>query len=318
MKPNFYHPIPDVEQLSRFDWFSNNTIETFIDCQRMAWWQYMKVLDSGESPSMSAGSVIHAAVETWHKTKDLQLATHHLESVNDKHRASLEVEANRLSEGNLKRIFTAYTARYANDMVSYLEQEFNFAIWLGGDCDSSGPFCSCGPQDPQRCFYLIGRFDGIVIYQNYLWPHEVKTTASVGDSYLEGLSLSRQPISYVYAVKQLVENMKVEGLKLPPVKGCLYDVIGISPTKTEMTRFPVMVSDAVLAEWEAELRETVAEFRIKFGKTSGKLPTKNRRQCTRYGKCAFIPLCRASAGFRIEDPLPDLAQTYKRRVFKNA
>lgn len=302
------HQKPDLSKLTRLDYFSNNSIETYIDCNRKGWFQYYFNLDSGTTASMSAGTVIHAAIEHFHKTRDQNAAARVLARTYEAEGAAIKSGPTRLTLPNLTQVFDAYVARYAQDQIEHLAQEFDFYVWFPGTCLSTDAGkCDCDQQDPHRCFWFIGRCDGIVRFSGDIYVHEIKTTGTINADYLKSLDLARQSCSYVFPIQYILTG----NADPHRVRGVLYDILGIAVTKREMTRFPVLKNEKDHNEWLGELREAVARFRME--KDSLLLPMRNTKQCTRYGKCAFIPLCESMAGWTKDNGLSPLARNFPQR-----
>lgn len=289
------HDLPNLSTLPRDSWFDNSTIETFQDCPRLAWYSYAKGMEQKSAP-MAAGTVWHAALAELHQTGNFQAANLVLARSYEAHKGILQTAANRLSFGNLNQALSDYDKKFGKDpSIVYHEQEFKFAISMGG---------GVGSVFPMEAFWFVGRFDGIVTFMGDLLLLENKTTSQVNLGYLKGLEMSRQASGYVYAIKKI---LAANGYSGPPLKGVLFNVVKLG-SSIEFSRFVAFRHEAQLQEWETETKELVQQIRASwFG---AEKPIKNTRQCNRYGQCQFIPLCQAWTHKGKENP-PSLISNYQ-------
>jgi hypothetical protein len=196
------------------------------------------------------------------------------------------------------------------DLV-HLVSEIPFAVWISGTCGSQGPFCTCSSTSPFRCFWLVGRFDGVVQFMGELYVLENKTTRSMSASYLRGLEISRQPSTYTFAVRQILKQNGFDALKL---RGVLFNVVAFGEAITKFHRFPVLRSEKYLTEYEDETRRIVADIRGAFSNSTVK-PLKRTTECTTYGVCPFISLCDAWQG-NPREKVPQIISNYPLRTWR--
>lgn len=284
------HDTPDLKNLSREQWFDNSTIEAFLDCNRLAWYNYFHHFES-KSAAMSAGTVWHAGLANLHQTKNLSQANVVMARAYEQHKAILQMGASRHAFGVLNTALVEYDKRYTNmPGIEMHEQELHFAVWIEASEWTLG-------------FWLVGRLDGLLTYNNDFLILENKTTSQIGGSYLAGLDMSRQASTYSYAVNKLLSQNSYPG---PRVRGVLFNVVKLG-TKIEFLRHTVLRHEKALLEFEQETIRIVAAIRQSWA--SPEKPIKNTRSCNRYGECQFTDLCKAWTG-QDKAKIPDLTRNF--------
>jgi hypothetical protein len=303
IKQFLQHPLPDLKAISRDLWFDNSLIETFLDCPRLSWYNYFHGFES-KSPAMSAGTVWHAAIAELHATRDLSKANLALAREYEKHKTILQSGPSRLSFGNVNDAFQQYHSRFGLDAgIEHHVQEFKFAVWYGS-CDEGN--CLCDPNERYRCFWFVGRFDGICTYnKSDLLVFETKTGGQLSPSTITGFDVSRQATGYCAATEKITRKNGYTGGR---VKGALFNVARLT-SKVEFARHVAIRRPDQILEWEIETREIVADIRRSWGRADMK-PIKNRRACTRYGTCQFLDLCASWEG-KDKTHVPGIMSNYK-------
>ena len=297
------HSQPDLAKIPRDSWFDNSTIETHLDCNRLAWYNYFHHFES-KSAAMSAGTVWHAGLEELHRTNDISKANLFMAREYEKHKEILQAGASRHAFGVINEALHEYDKRFSNiPGIDYHIQEFKFAVWMSQNSFCAESDCVCAPEDPGKCFWLVGRIDGIVAYNNDLLLFETKTTSQLGGSYLTGLEMSRQATTYVYAISKILEKNSWPD---KPVKGVLFNIAKLG-AKLEFLRHTVLRHKKQLEEFESETFRVVSDIRTAWH--SHEKPVKNTRSCNRYGECQFTDLCRVWSGREKLDP-PDLLRNF--------
>lgn len=299
MDPKYFnHFRPDLSKLDPLDWFDNSILDSFLDCNRYAWYERIHSLDIG-TPNMAAGTVLHAGMEIKAATGSQQKADLALAKAWQDHRSMLEGQESRFEFQNLHRVFQMYQEKYANDPILYSVQEWPFALKLE---DAN--------QEP---FWLVGKSDGFGGYLNDEWVVERKSAKSIRADYLTGLAISRQASTYTYAARRIIAE---NGGDPKRIRGALYDIIAFSDTKVDFLRNTVLRNDNELDEWLSETRDLVANLRKSFRGIDkmGKLPNKNRNQCTIYGACPFLPICAAYENQRDKTIIPGVMKNFRKRT----
>lgn len=309
LAPFLQHHRPDLKTIHRQMWFDNSTIETHLDCNRLAWYNYNWGFES-KSAAMAAGTVWHSGLEELHKTGNVLAANVTLAREYEKHKLILQAGANRHQFGTINDALHEYDRKYTGMTgIQYHEQEFKFGIWIQGSTlephHKNCPEGQCQmPNQPDSCFWLVGRFDGIITYNNDLLLLENKTTSQMGGTYLTGLDMSRQATTYVYAMKKILAANNYQG---PPVKGVLFNVVKLG-SEIGFLRHTVLRHEKQLQEFEVETIEAVAGIRASWNATIK--PIKNTRSCNRYGECQFVDLCKAWSG-RAKEDKPDMMNNFQ-------
>jgi len=176
----------------------------FRNCRKAAHWRYvLELVPIERDRHLAFGSLMHDALEVWHRTRDLAVALEPIE------RACV----NRAQEEDQRRVWhlaiammRGYAARYAAEdfEVVALEKEFE------------GEIVNPDTAAPSRSFTLAGKVDGIVRIGDEHFLLEHKTAAGVDASYLERLWTDFQITVYAYYVEQAL------GIR---IAGILYNIL---------------------------------------------------------------------------------------------
>lgn len=295
-------PKPRTESLHKLDWFDNSSVDSWQKCNRLGF--YGKVMMLGRSSAaMSAGKLIHVYIENFHIHGPDVAQREFAKSYQDQQQGSSDFlgKSAKYQFPNLARVVTDYAAQPKDDF-HYVATEIPFAIWFGGDCGSAGPFCECAQDSPTRCFWFVGRMDGLVRdRRGEFFLLENKTSGSLTETTLRGYDISRQAQSYTFSIRKLLAD---SGIDPSGLRGVLFNVISFGSATTKFARHPVFVPEHTRKEWESELRRTVAAIRS-AALERDLLPIRNTNQCTSYGICGFYDLCKSFAGRTLQQP-PDI------------
>jgi hypothetical protein len=209
----------------------------FRNCRKAA--QYRYVLDlvpMERDRNLAFGSLVHEALETWHRTRNLAATLDHVD------RAC----ANRAADEEQRRtwhlataMLTGYAARYPAEDFEVVALEKTF----------EGEITNPATGAASRSFVLAGKVDGIVRIGEENWLLEHKTASVLDGSYLDRLWGDFQVVLYSYYVEQAL------GIR---IAGVLYNVL----VKARLQQG----AGETEAEFEARHAELVAKS--KSGKSS--------------------------------------------------
>jgi hypothetical protein len=325
-----------------------SALSKFKNCRKAYDWRYNRELvPLKRAEALYFGSVIHDALELWHRDRDLNAVEYML---NQTYSARQGDEKMKADWHKATAIMRAYAACYPAEAfkVVALEQVFETEI--------RQPETRCA----SRTFILRGKVDGIIDQDGRLYLLEHKTAGRINSGYLERLWHDMQIILYSYGIERAL------GIKLD---GVLYNIIakidgntkqGLGWTeeeykirhaaaaaknksgKSELKRKMPETDDAYqarLAEWhskpEAFIRQELLISNDKIDELEAeiweltqaillarrtKMWYKNSSQCFYHNRpCAYWALCSAGGNFetilenlyRIEPPHGELVEDKK-------
>jgi hypothetical protein len=130
-----------------------------------------------------------------------------------------------------------------------------------------------------------GKIDLVYRREGYLYGMDHKTTSVMGPQYFQEFELASQVHCYTWAIKQLIGELP---------RGYTINGLGIrKPTKTgkslEFIRHTVPIFPALVAEWETDTMQLVAEF--VEGCRTNQLPKATKWCVAKYGSCEFRQVC---------------------------
>lgn len=176
----------------------------FRSCRKACEWRYVQhLVPLEENPALRFGSVIHRALEVWHRERDLVLA---LAEIDRSYPNRAQDESERAEWHNAIAMMRGYASRYPSEVFEVVHLEKCF----------EGPIVNPATGACSRRFSFGGRIDGIVRLDGRYFVLEHKTTTRAVESYVESLWLNPQPAAYaIYAQRAL-------GV---PVAGVLWNVL---------------------------------------------------------------------------------------------
>ena len=176
----------------------------FRNCRKAA--QYRYVLDLvpiERDRNLAFGSLVHEALEIWHRTRDLAATLDHVD------RAC----ANRAGDEEQRRTWHLATAMLRGYAARYPTEDFEVVAL---EKTFEGEITNPATGAASRSFVLAGKVDGIVRVgdEHYLLEH--KTAAVLDSSYLERLWTDFQVTLYSFYIEQTL------GIR---IAGVLYNVL---------------------------------------------------------------------------------------------
>ena len=184
-----------------------SALNTFRNCPRKYQLRYIECLRRPERPeALAFGSVIHDALERWHK---LQGETNRLLKVLDR---IDEQFPDRDHDPAIRRIwhlaramFEGYAARYPSESFEIIEVEKEF----------TAPIINPDTGRASQTFVIAGKADGIVRLDGDLYLLEHKTASNITSDYLDRLWTDTQIALYSHYLRQLGY----------PIVGVIYNVL---------------------------------------------------------------------------------------------
>lgn len=177
----------------------------FRNCRKACEYRYELGLTPREKdPSLSFGSLIHDALQTWHGTRDLTAV---LELIDRACATRTSDEGVRRDWHLARAMMTGYAARYPTEDFTVVALEKTF----------EGPIVNPATGATSRSFVLAGKVDGIVQIGDDHYILEHKTAATIDADYLERLWTDFQIAIYSHYVEQSL------GI---PITGVIYNVLG--------------------------------------------------------------------------------------------
>jgi hypothetical protein len=302
----------------------------FRNCRKAAQWRYvLDLVPLERDRNLAFGSLVHEALEIWHRTRDLALTLDHV----DRACASRAQDEEQRKTWHLATaMLKGYAARYATEdfEVVALEKQFD------------GEIVNPATGAASRSFVLAGKVDGIVRVGNEHFLLEHKTASVLDASYLERLWTDFQITLYAYYVEQAL-GIRINGILYNVlVKARLQQSIGETEAEFEARRAELVAKSksgkssaqrrmpesdadfqARLAEKYAEPamfhRETLYLSRDQFETLRAELWEltqafldarrrgvfyQNTSFCFQYGRpCPYFPLCRSGGSENVIENL---------------
>ena len=211
----------------------------FRNCRKAFEWRYIDELVSLKTDrNLNLGSTVHAALELWHRDRDLAAVLGAID----------RAYPQRVREPEQKRdwhlasaLMKGYAARYPSEEFEVVALEKTF----------DGPIVNPATGAESRTFTLSGKVDGIVKIgtDHYLLEH--KTVSQVSGDYLERLWTDFQIILYSYYVEKALGR---------PLVGVIYNVLVKARLKQREGE----------TEAEYEARRAALAAKSKTGRSSAK------------------------------------------------
>ena len=189
---------------------------TFRNCRRAAYWRYVRNLVPLEhAEALNFGKLVHSLLEVWHAP-----AVDGLDDLGTRVMTTLDtlIPARRrgsreLAEWHLARaMMHGYINRYSrsdaieNWRTTAIEHQFE------------GPIINPATNAQSRTFYLGGRVDGIVTFEDPMigdrdsaWILEHKTAATINADYISKLWTDFQTALYALYIERTL-NIKIAGV----------------------------------------------------------------------------------------------------------
>jgi len=292
-----------ISFLDTVEWYDNSRIETIQACKRKAY--YSQIGPTGTPLAKRVGdgahfgTCMHAAHESYYTGW-----------------SSLTETARRLN--GVRAFQNAYSELFPNGPQRPIHTLVNgLDIW---DC-----YCDAclvedrlyRPVDPEiglvvrvaprshepvfKPFWYVGRADGVwerVAHHDY-FVGELKTSSGGVERRIKSLTFHRQPVGYVFQVRELVKEGKFpEVNNYLDIKGSFCTVMGIQAQKRDLDREYFVLSEEDTEDWRAETIENVQEWRTRrkavgeMGRNWKHIYYKETEECTKYGLCPYWDLCK--------------------------
>jgi hypothetical protein len=176
----------------------------FRNCRTACDFRYNQELEPIErDPNLAFGSLVHQALELWHRTRNLDLALDRID----------RAYPNRSQDPDQRADWHRATAMMQGYATCYPEEDFEV---IDLEKTFEGRIYNPATGAASRTFKLAGKVDGIVKLRGEYHILEHKTVSLLDDSYLDRLWTDFQVTLYAHYVE------KTLGI---PIKGIIYNIL---------------------------------------------------------------------------------------------
>jgi hypothetical protein len=249
--------------------YSFSLLNMYATCPKMYEWRVVKglVLVEGSSVPLVFGTAIHAALDEWYKSKDVEKA----EGVFEREWEGMEGKdrSGKRTLATGKGLLRAYDHRYRDADVELMESEWAFELDLGGG------------------FYYCGKVDKVVKWLGALAVVDHKTTTGMSDMFMQKVWPNMQFGGYVIAARE-----KYAGVNI-----IVLDALAVSKVAKKVEkRADEDLGRAVaqLEEWEVEwVRKEIMSAVVDVSRAEDEGHFRcNMAQCIQYNAlCPYRRLC---------------------------
>ena len=260
----------------------NSGYSNIEECHRKADYYLMerRELDQNKD-ALVFGTNIHTALEARYRISTDMLSDVEQSTVfatlSDSFMTNPVSEANYRNLDYAHRLMKKYLSEYPRESFDIMmvegkpQLEVTFALPLGliGDIQ----------------VIITGKIDLIYRRGESYGIMDHKTSSVLGPTYYESLDMSTQPMTYLWAAKQIYG----------PPADIVFNVVGTrAPRKDgsinfEFTRHQIAYNPEKIEEWRQEVLTNIAVYHSLYqqGKT-----TRNTNQCIgKYGRCPYLDVC---------------------------
>lgn len=216
------------------------------------------------------GRVVHQGLAAYYKfEKDVDKAAKIVET-----EANAEVDKMKLFPGEeveylekislSQNLITHYDEAFRNEELEMIHPEVAFKVQLGNSKHE-----------------MMGRADGVAIWQKSIWNIEHKTAGNFGKFSFTKFALDPQISTYIYGVGQ---KLKIN------IKGAIVNILVKSMASRGAYRDYIIRTATHMEKW---LSDTIAHVdEIEQTSITHNFPM-NTNACTQYGLCSYHKLCTA-------------------------
>lgn len=246
----------------------DNTVLGWHDrCARLYEYSALRGLVApGTSAALQFGSLIHAGLEAWYRTRDPNKALAAIRDFEDFEEIPDEFRTR---------------GRALVTIAEYIDWWGENELWWGKDVlFTETPFTI---RDATG-FRYGGRIDLIVMYHGKPWVVDHKTTSRGGSSWWNQFEISPQMAGYVWAGAQLHGE---------PIAGVIINRLLIhknkKPASEQFQRKAFYFEEYKLEEWK---QAKIEQYHlIKQQQDAGHFPMRTRACVEKYGTCQFHQIC---------------------------
>ncbi len=250
---------------------NNSRIAAWLSCRMKYYWMAVrKIVPKRTAMPLYIGRIVHQGLAAYYKfEKHLGKAQSVVAT-----EAEREVDAMKLFPGEeqeyldkislSQNLITHYDEAFRNEELEMIHPEVAFRVRLG---DSKHE--------------MMGRADGVAIWQKSLWNVEHKTAGNYGKFSFTKFALDPQVSTYIYGVSQ---KLKIK------IKGAIVNILVKSMASRGAYRDYIPRTATHMAKW---LKDTIAHVNeIEYATKHNEFPM-NTNACTQYGLCQYHKLCSA-------------------------
>lgn len=287
------------------DWSS---LESFLVCKRSSMWRLVFSRSTYQTPALTYGSAMHAALEVYYR--GLTQGLTHVELLPEMFLAG---EHHFMQAPPPTGEWRSY-GQFCENLQTYLKEELTkplyplkigdqpmvelpFALPLGEvHLDKTLEFTEAllvenGVEDTQPLYvkkiFIVwtGVIDLVNTHNERTWITDHKTTSVAGDNLFKGYEMSQQFRGYQWAAEKILGE---------PIQGVVANVLaGRKPTKTgksfELLRRFYPYPRHRIDEWPDNILALVEDFIHSL--QTGKFPEETQWCINKYGVCPYFDVC---------------------------
>ena len=247
--------------------FDSSSLKAFLNCPRKYFWNYVEHFQpiGYDKPALDFGTAIHEALRVWYEEKDLDTA---LEVFHDLWDERWEDKKRTHEKG--EKLLRGYVEEYPREPFEWISPpEQVFKIELFG-------------------VNFVGRFDGVVRFQNMPLIIDHKTATRMGATYFKGFRPDMQMSAYTWAARQLYDEK---------IMGALINVLYFTTRQMDFEREIINREDWELEEFLDVASSVISQIKA-LDRDNYKEWIPNWGFCKRWGVCKYRELCLSKDPYR--------------------
>jgi hypothetical protein len=250
---------------------NNSRISFFWDCEMKFNWAFrVGITPKRVAMPLFVGRVVHEGLAAYYKyEKDLEKAKEVMRTDLQREVDTMNLfpgeEGDYLEQTELcENLLGHYHDAFKKEDIEVIHPEVEFLVQLG--------------DSPHE---IMGRADGIAIWNGSLWTLEHKTAASFGKNSFKKFALDPQPSTYIYGASKALD---IE------LKGVIPNILVKSKASRGVYRDYIPRTKTHINHWLLDTLKVVSD--IERADESGHYAM-NGNACTRFGICPYHMLCEA-------------------------
>ena len=283
-------------------YFDNTRMSDYQECPRKYAIRHLwDLVPNRKSMPLYFGSTMHDCLSKWYETGDVKEAL----TVWDEYEDNQWDEKRTKSRGT--DIAISYFATYPSEPFKIISNEMPFEVHLVTIADDE--------------YYLMGKIDLAIEWNNAIYVVDHKTTSQLGGSYFKQFKPSRQMPGYCIGLSKLLDKT---------VSGAFINALAVYKSKTKYERSLITYTPRKLVEYTLiipQLMQRMVDTEKVYKRVSEDLDDKwtalnhsflpNWDSCYNWGGCQYRDLCNANGaksvvetGYREEhwDPREEFAK----------
>lgn len=198
-------------------YLDSSKMKCFLECPRKFYWRYCRhLVPVRKSPALAFGRAIHEALYTWYdrdKNESLKEAAEYAIDIFHSMWTDIPEDDKRTHEKG-EELLRGYFKEYPGEPFKFVTPpETSFKIKFFD-------------------YYLIGRFDGVIEWNNMVMPFDHKTASAMGKYYFDRFRPDLQITKYCWVTRVIA---KERGLS-PKIHGAYLNILYFTKTKVGYER----------------------------------------------------------------------------------